>query len=101
MPRLFSSTYSSIFFRTLDGIFVDDRARFTTLADGPALLSRLRKTQAVLRDNPRTAACSAVVLKPAEIRASRISASFEVSLTFGSSSQAPPLDIAPPHGPLL
>jgi hypothetical protein len=45
--------------------------------------SRLRKAQAVLRDNPRTAACSAVVSKPAEIKAPRISASFEVILTFG------------------
>ena len=37
--ELFSSTYSSIFFRTLGGIFVDDRVRLTTLAEGPALVT--------------------------------------------------------------
>ena len=53
-----------------------------TLAEGPALLSRLSTTQAVARHTPRTAACFAVVSYPAATKASRISASFAACRAF-------------------
>src|SRR5262245_26237416 len=53
-----------------------------TLAEGPARLSPLSTTQAVLRPNPSAAACLAIVSNPPAIKAARISASFAACLAF-------------------
>jgi hypothetical protein len=59
-----------------------------TLAEGPALVSRLSNTQAVARHTPRTAACFAVVSYPAATKASRISASFAACRAFAPARRA-------------
>jgi hypothetical protein len=56
-----------------------------TVAEGPALLSRLSNAQAVLRPTPRAAACLAVVVHPADANASRIRTSFRVCLSLRQS----------------
>lgn len=55
-PLIFCSIYSSTFRRTAGGRFGDERMRLMTTAEGPALLSRLSNTQAVLRHTPRAEA---------------------------------------------
>ena len=79
---IFSLIYSSIFRRTAGGRFCDERMRLRTIAEGPALLSRLSSAQAVLWPTPRARACWAFVRYPAAIKASRTSrASKPVSLS--------------------
>jgi len=52
------------------------------VADGPALSSRLRTDQAVLRFTPSAIACLAAESNPAATKAPRISATFEICLAF-------------------
>jgi hypothetical protein len=56
--------------------------RLSTVAEGPALLSRFNSAHVVPRHNPRTLACLAIVSHPADTKASRISATFETCLAF-------------------
>ena len=96
-PRIFSPTYSSIFFRAAGGRVDDERMRLMTLAEGPARLSLFSTAQVVLRPRPRTAACLAVVSHPAVIKAWRICASLAACLAFARRSFLVPRIVRPSH----
>src|SRR5437868_2594804 len=81
--------YSSIICRAADGSSGDASMRLIVIAERPdALWWLLSTAQALLLDNPRTAACFVSVSNPAETRARRISAIFEVCLAFLSKEQS-------------
>jgi hypothetical protein len=75
--------YSSTICRAVGGRCGDASMRLIVIAERPDALWRLLSTvQALLLDNPRTAACFESVSNPAETKAWRISAIFEACLAF-------------------